>query len=163
MTPKPDPRIAEPSASAGYAETIEQPAPAKSAPLTAKQQSFLREALDDLAQLDEYAEELDMPPLSPVAKESARAFVEQAVREVSRSYTVSPWDDGKVIVSTQGAKGFAVGIYFNAQGGASCYVIFPTRPKNDKDAVRHYSQAGRVANKWVFDSIRRLEHDCPKY
>ena len=161
MTPKPDPRIAEPLT--GYAQAGKREATRPFASPNPKQTDFLREALDDLAELDEYAEELDMPPPSPVAKESARAFVEEAVREVPRSYTVSPWDDGKVIVSTRGRKGFGIGIYFNAEGGASCYVIFPTRPKNDKDAVRHYSQAGRVANKWVFDSIRRLEHDFPKY
>ena len=156
MNPKPDPRIAEPPASVGYAETIEQPAPAKSASLTAKQQSFLREALDDLAELDEYAEELDMPPPSPVAKEAAQVFVEQAVREVPRSYTVSPWDEGEVIVSTKNEEGFGVSIFFNANGGASCFIIHPSPPRRERDTMRHYSQANKVANKWVFDALQKL-------
>ena len=154
MSPKPNLKVSEPLA--GYEQVGNQKAKAPVARSSVKPAAFLREALDDLTELDEYAEELDMPPPSQVAKESARAFVEKAVREVPRPYTVSPWDDGKVIVSTLGAKGFAVSIYFNAKGGASCYVVFPTRPKNDKNAVRHYSQAGRVANKWVFDSLRNL-------
>ena len=155
MTSKPAPRIAEPQASAGYAEVIERPVKTAVLPSGVKPEVFLREALDDLAELDEYAQELDMPPPSPVAKESARAFVEKAVREVPRSYTVSPWDKGKVIVSTSEKEGFGVGIYFNAEGGASCYVIHPTRPKNKRNSVRHYAQSSRVANNWVFNALRR--------
>ena len=157
MTSKPASRIAEPQASAGYAEVIERPVKTGAQPSGVKPETFLREALDDLAELDEYAQELDMPPPSPVAKESARAFVEKAVREVPRSYTVSPWDKGKVIVSTSEKEGVGVGIYFNAEGGASCYVIHPTRPKNRRNSVRHYVQSSRVANNWVFNALRQLE------
>lgn len=157
MPPKPDPKVAEPSASDGYAEAIEQAAKAPVVQSSVGPAAFLREALDELAELDEYAEELDMPPPSTVAKEAARAFVEKAVREVPRSYTVSPWDGGKVIVSTRGKKGCGVGIYFNAEGGASFYNVLPTRPKNKRNAARHYSQANRVANRWVFNVLRELE------
>lgn len=153
MPPKPNSQVTEPLA--GYAQVGKHAPKAMMMPSSESQAAFLREALDDMAELDEYADELDLPPPSPIAKESALAFLEKVVREVPRSYTVSPWDGGEVIVST-GGDGVGVGIYFNAQGGASCHIVYPNRPKRMRDAIRHYAKASRVANKWVFDALRKL-------
>ena len=151
MHPKPNLKVAEPLA--GYAEASVQTEVARS-PLTARQQDFLREVLDDLAELGEYAAELDMPAPDPAAVEAARMFLHQAVRAVPRSYGVSPWGDGSVIVNAQGKKGFSVNVSFETNGSAVCFIA---RQNLKQSEERHFSPAEKAANKWVFDAFRKLE------
>ena len=113
----------------------------------------LDEALADLADLDDYAKEKSLPPPAPLAKESAQEFLRKVVREVPRCYAVSPWDGGKVVVHTRGAKGFGVGVYFNAEGGASCYV---TRPGVEGNEEHHYSRLSGFPNEFILAALREL-------
>ena len=113
----------------------------------------LDEALADLADLDDYAKEKSLPPPAPLAKESAQEFLRKVVREVPRCYAVSPWDGGKVVVHTRGAKGFGVGVYFNAEGGASCYV---TRPGGEGNEEHHYSRLSGFPNEFILAALREL-------
>ena len=152
MPTKPDPQVSEPAA--GYAQALERAADVRAVPLTAQQQDFLREALEDLAELDEYAAELDMPAPDPAAIEAAREFLHQAVRAVPRSYSVSPWGDGSVIVNAQGKKGFSVNVSFETNGSAVCFV---GRLNLEQSEERHFSPAQKVANEWVFRAVRELE------
>lgn len=152
MPPKPDPRIAEPLT--GYAvESAKRAARAPIAPLNAKQTALLREALDDLTELDEYAEELNLTPPAQAAKEAAREFLLMAVREVPRRYAVSLWEEGAVVVYAQGNKGFRVSVYFDADESSSCYV---TCPPNKGIGKHHFSLTEENANKRVFDALRSL-------
>ena len=152
MPSKPDPRIGEPSA--GYADATVRVQKPAAASLTARQQKFLHEVLEELAELDEYTAELDIPPPDPSAKEAARTFLHEAMREAPRSYAVSPWSDGSVIVYAQGKKGFRVSVYFETDGSAACHII---RPRLEQSEKRHFSPAERVANKWVFKAFRNLQ------
>ena len=152
MSPKPAPKIAEPSV--GYAAPSVHTAKSPAVPLTAEQQNFLHEVLEELSELDEYTAELDIPPPDPSAKEAARAFLHEAMREAPRSYAVSPWSDGSVIVYAQGKKGFRVSVYFETDGNAICHII---RPRLEQSEKRHFSPAERVANKWVFEAFRNLQ------
>ena len=115
--------------------------------------SALDEALADLADLDDYAREKSLPPPASLAKESAQKFLRKVVREVPRCYAVSPWDGGKVVVHTRGAKGFGVGVYFNAEGGASCYV---TRPGVEGNEEHHYSRLSGFPNEFILAALREL-------
>ena len=152
MNPKPNPHISEPDA--GYAEAVVRPLKPAVAPLTAQQQVYLREVLEDLADLDEYAAEKDVPPPAPVALEAARTFLHQAVLEAPRRYAVCPWTEGAMVVFTQGAKGYRVDISFDADGGASCLILHPRSKETD---IHRYSPAAKVANKWVFDALRQMK------
>ena len=113
----------------------------------------LAEAMEDLADLDEYAAEKGLPPLSPVAKNAARTFLRKVIPQAPRGYAVSPWDDGAVVVHTRGAKGFGVGVYFNAEGGASCYV---TRPEDGENEEHHYARAESVPDEFILAALRGL-------
>lgn len=154
MNPKPNPRIAEPSVSAGYAETARREVPAESAPLTAEQQRFLREALVDFDELEEEAEEEGLPPPAPLAKQAALEFLHKAIRKIPRSYAVSMWDKGAVVVYTQDARTFRVSVYFRAEGGASCYA---THSDGTSTEARHYAATEKVENEWIFGVLRKLE------
>lgn len=152
MSPKPNSQVSDPSA--GYAEAAGQAAKSAAVPLTAQQQAYLREVLEDLSELDEYAAELDLPPPDPAAKEAARVFLHEAMREAPRDYAVSPWNDGSVIVYAQGKKGFRVSVYFETDGSAVCFVA---RLNLKKSEERHFSPAEKVANEWVFEALRKLQ------
>lgn len=152
MNSKPNPLTAAPigdPADVGMAETAVPGA----ASLSAEQEAALREALEDLAGLDEYAAEKSLPPPASAAKQAAQAFLRQAVREAPRRYAVCPWSAGAVVVYTRGAEGFGADIFFGAGGDASCYV---SRPEEQGDEEHHYPQAGQVANERIFAALRNL-------
>ena len=151
MSPKPNPQIAEPLA--GYADPTVRTAKARAVPLTARQQTYLREALVDFAELEEAAKEEGLPAPAPAAKEAALTFLHSVVREVPRPYAVGMWEQGEVVVGTQGKKGFRVDVYFEADGSAMCFV---TRRNLKQSEERHFSPTETVANEWVFDALRKL-------
>ena len=151
MDPKPNPKIAEPSA--GYADALERAVDPGIAPLTAGQQGFLREVMVDFEELEEEAKEKDLPPPAPAAKKAALAFLHAVVREVPRPYAAGMCDGGAVVVCAQGAKGFRVDVYFEADGDAMCFV---TRPSLEQSEERDFSPAEEVACEWVFDALRKL-------
>lgn len=152
MNIKPDTIPADPAE--GVADIDMDTAAAAASPLNAEQKAALQEALEDLAELNEYAAELDLPPPAPATKEAARVFLHAAAQKVPRCYAISPWEERTVVVYTQEKPGFRADIFFDDQGGASCLI---TRPENKKCEQRHYPKADQVANEWVFDALRNLE------
>lgn len=152
MNPKSDPKVADPGA--GYAETAGQTVKPDTAPLTSEQQGFLREVLADLAELDEYAAEHDVPPPAPVAIEAAKAFLHQAVREAPRHYAVCPWTEGAAVVYTQSKNKIRMDIFFEADDSASCFII---HPRSTETEIRQFFPAAKVANKEVFDVLREMK------
>lgn len=151
MPPKPAPKVSEPLT--GYAEVGKRASKASALPLSPKQTAFLREALNELSELDEYADELHLTPPAQAAKEAARAFLQVAVREVPRAYSVSLWEEGAVVVYAQGKKGFRVSVYFDAAESPSCYV---TSPPNKGIGKYHFSLAEESANERVFAALRKI-------
>lgn len=151
MSPKPNPQIAEPLA--GYAAPAVRPAKDRAVPLTAEQHTYLREAMVDFEELEQEAQEEGLPAPAPAAKEAALAFLHSVVREVPRPVAVSMWEEGEVVVSAQGKKGFRVDVYFEADGSAMCFV---TRRNLEHSEERHFSPTETVACEWVFDALRKL-------
>lgn len=145
---KPKDRITEPSAA--YAQ-VKSPAKVSSPPDTAQQAAF-NEALEDLAELRDYAAELGLPPPDPAAKKAAQAFLHTAMQSVPRCVAVSPWEKGAVAIYAQDPSGLRVDVLFRPEGGASCYATHPEKGEEE----HHYSQAGRVENEWVFGILREL-------
>ena len=120
---------------------------------------FLSEALEELGELEEYAAESELSPPAPLAKESARKFLRKVVRESPRCYAVSPWDGGKVVVHTRDAKGSGIGVYFSAEGGASCYVTVAGEGRNRR---AHYDSARDLPDSFVLEALRKLGRDDAK-
>ena len=97
---------------------------------------FLAEALAELSDLDNDAGECDLPPPSPLARRMAESFLRAAFREVPLGYSVSPWENGGVVVGARGEAGHAVSVFFDASGEASCYVSHPE--SGDGGSERRY-------------------------
>ena len=152
MPTKPNPQVAETGES--YVEAAVRAVKPAAVPLTAQQQAYLSEALADLADLDEYAKEISMPPPAPATIEAARAFLHKAVREAPRRYALCPGERGEVVVFAQGARGFRVSVDFEADGSALCFVIRPDSAENKK---RRFPCAEEAACEWVFDSMREMK------
>lgn len=152
MNTEPDPPVALPAE--GVADAGINSAGTRVARPNAEQRTALREALEDLAEIDEEADELGLPPASPVAKQSARTFLRQAARKAPCCYAISPWDKGAVVVYAQNQQGSRVDIFFDANGSASCYV---NHPRHQSDEEHHYTQAKQMANEWIFAILRNLE------
>lgn len=83
------------------------------------------DAIVEIEDLDDYAAETEMEPLSPVAKKLARRLFDEFFLAVPRRYAFSPWEKGAVIVQANGAKYHSVSVYCRANGGASLYVFRP--------------------------------------
>ena len=114
-------------------------------------EKFLAEALDELAELDDYAKEEEFDPPSPIAKELARKLLEELTRELPRYYAVSLWEDGDVVVYSASA-GWRVSIYCRANGGASFYVNSPDK----RDYEGHYESASDMPIALIFDALKKL-------
>ena len=67
--------------------------------------AFLAEALAELSDLDADAGECDLPPPSPMARRMAEKFLRAAFREIPLGYSVSPWENGGVVVGARGKAG----------------------------------------------------------
>lgn len=159
MNPKPDHRIAEPSASAGYAAALERPAEGcvdldVAMPLGSEAKAALEESLEDWEGLDQEADESNLPRPALVAKKAAWKFLHAVVREVPRYYAVSMWDEGTVVVHTQDAKERRIDVLFDAKGGAECFL---TSPEGGDDIECYYAQAEQIDNEQVFAILRKME------
>ena len=118
----------------------------------------LAEALAELAEVDDCAAESDLPPPSPVAKQTARDILEKVARAVPRDYAVSPWDDGAVIVYSSGGIGRRVSILCDSQGDAAYYVVRPDG-RNDKGDRR---PAGDIPLDFICGALRELNAPAPE-
>ena len=126
--------------------TIEETFARKSA-----NEKFLAEALDELAELDDCAEEDEFAPPSPIAKNLARKLLEELTRELPRYYAVSLWEDGDVVIYAVGS-GWRVNIFCRTNGGASFYVNSPDK----RDYEGHYETASDMPIALIFDALKKL-------
>lgn len=83
------------------------------------------EALEELAELDDYADEIDFPKPTSAAKQMARQIADKLCAAVPRYYSFAPWEGGGVVCQYNGAKGYGVTIYCDHDGGASLFVMHP--------------------------------------
>ena len=111
----------------------------------------LAEALSELEELDDYAAEEDLPPPSPIAKNIARDILNQLTSILPRYYAVSPWEDGDIVVFSEGS-GSRVSVFCRANGGASLYVNFP----NNRDYEHHCTLAEDLPVDSVIDALEKI-------
>lgn len=106
----------------------------------------------ELAELDDFAAEVEAEPPSPAAKKTARLLLAEITRIVPRYYAVSPWEKGAVVVQSSGGKGHRVSVYCEADGGASFYV---TRPGRGTEKV-YYPPESALPAKPVIQALKEL-------
>ncbi len=83
---------------------------------------FKKDTLEDFDDLDEYAEELGLVPLSDTAKSSARKLVLRLFEEDPDNYIICPEAHGRVSIGfTKGENHFCT-IICNADGHVVCIV-----------------------------------------
>ena len=111
----------------------------------------LTEALSELEELDDYAAEEELPPPSPTAKKIARDILNQLISKLPRYYAVSPWEDGDIVVFTEGS-GSRVSVFCRANGGASLYVNFP----DNHDYEYHYTLAEDLPVDSIIDALEKI-------
>ena len=98
MTPKPNPKVAEPSASVGYAQAPKRAAQTYADPKVA-------ESFKEFAELDEYSEELEIAPPSAEIKRTAKRILTELTTEFPRYYMVAPDEEGGIAIETIGKTG----------------------------------------------------------
>ena len=116
MPPKPDPRVAEPSASAGYARAVEPAADACVNPSVAA-------SFEEFAELDDEAAEMEMEPPSSAVKQTAKRILTALTQEFPRYYAVSLDEDGGIAIETGAGTGKGHGVLIICdEENVSCYV-----------------------------------------
>lgn len=82
-------------------------------------QKYLDEALDDLDSLHKFAAEEDLPPPSDIAKKTARRILKALAPSFPRSYGISPWNSGTVVIQPAHSH---VNVFCDADGSVSVCV-----------------------------------------
>lgn len=114
MTPKPDPQISEPSA--GYARAVEQSAKTSADPSVAA-------SFKEFAELDEEAAEMEIAPLNPAVKQTAKRILAALVQEFPRYYMVFPDEEGEIAIQASAGMGKGRGVLIVCdESGAACFV-----------------------------------------
>lgn len=88
-------------------------------------EKYYAEAMEDFAELDDYADEVGVSRPSPAAKQTAQRIVGKICAAVPRYYSLGPWKDGGVVIEYNNAKKSGVIIYCDKDGGASFFVMHP--------------------------------------
>ena len=114
MTSKPAPRIAEPAASVGYAETAKRPASACADPDVAL-------SFQEFADLDEHSAELEIAPPSARIKQTAKRILTELTQEFPGYYMVSPDEGGGVTIEAIEDSGRVLVVCDN--NGVACFSI----------------------------------------
>ena len=146
MSPKPDPRVAEPSASAGYAETARRAVDAYADPAVA-------ESWKEFDEIDEEAADLDLEPPAPNVRAVARRILSDLIREFPRYYAVSPGEGREVAIETSAGMGKGRGVLIICDDkNVSCYVTMDCKSKR-----AHYALTDKnLPNDFMRDAIRNL-------
>ena len=112
---------------------------------------YFHNALNELAELDDYAEESGLTPPSPVAKKFAREILGILTSRAPRHYSVSLWEDGDVVIYS-GNTEWRVSVYCRADGGAAFYVSSP----NNHDHDSEYQLAQDMPVDPIIDTLNKI-------
>ena len=115
------------------------------------EQKSLAGALDELAELDNYAIEEGLSPPSPVARQLAKNVLIKLASELPRNYTISLWEDGDVVIYSTGA-GRRVSVYCRADGGVAFYVNSP----DGSDYEGHYQSGQDMPMDIIIDALQKI-------
>lgn len=136
MTSKPSPKIAEPSA--GYAEAALQAADTCVDPDVAM-------SFQEFDELNEEAEELEIPPPSAKNKRLAKQILTELAQAFPRYYMVSPDEDNGVAIETIGKTGRVLVVCDD--DGVACFSLI--------NGVSAHMRCAPEADKQLFDDFTR--------
>ncbi len=111
----------------------------------------LDNALNELAELDDYAAESELTPPVPAAKKFAREILGILTSRAPRHYSVSLWEDGDVVIYS-GNTEWRVSVYCRADGGAAFYVSSP----NNHDHDSEYQLAQDMPVDPIIDTLNKI-------
>ena len=145
MTPKPDPKVAEPPASVGYAEAPERAAQTYDNP----------EVADSFAEfygIDEEAKRMEMTVPGKQVKQTAKRILTALTKEFPRYYMVSPDEDGEVAIETIGECGRVLIVC--DEEGVACFTIV-----KKQDGYKRYSQeeAEHLPNDFILSAVKEIK------
>jgi hypothetical protein len=112
----------------------------------------LRQALGELARLDEQSREEGFPPPSAVAKAIAERIVTELLPRFPRGYDIYPTSEGEVAVEPASRPGRGVLIVCDPKGGVACYVTI-----DGKNRRARYDDASRLPDSFIAEAIRDLD------
>ena len=145
MTPKPNPKVAEPSASAGYAEAAEQAAQTYDNP----------EVADSFAEfdgIDEAAKRMEMVVPGKQVKQTAKRILTALAQEFPRYYMVSPDEDGEVAIETIGELGRVLIVC--DEEGVACFTIVK---KQDGYKRYDHEEAKHLPNDFIRSAVKGIK------
>ena len=145
MPPKPDSKVAEPSASVGYAVAPEQAAQTYDNP----------EVADSFAEfdgIDEEAKRMEMPVPGKQVKQIAKRILTALAEEFPRYYMVSPDEDGEVAIETIGEFGRVL-IVCDEEGVAFFGIV------SGEDSYKRYDheEAKHLPNDFIRSAVKEIK------
>ena len=143
MTPKPDPRIAEPSA--GYARAVERAVEARADPDVVA-------SFEELNGINEEAARMEVALPSTQVKQTAERILTALTHEFPRYYMVFPDEDGEIAIETIGEAGRVLVICDKA--GVACFITI-----NGEDGYDRYDQesAKKFPNDFVRSALKKIK------
>lgn len=138
MNPKPSSKIAEPSDSPGYAQAVE---PAADTCVDSDVAMSFRE----FDELNEEAEEMEIPPPSVKNKRLAKQILTGLTQEFPRYYMISPDEDNGVSIETIGKTGRVLVVCDD--DGVACFSLI--------NGVSAHMRCDPAADKQLFDDFTR--------
>lgn len=112
----------------------------------------LMDARRDLEDLPEENAEDGLPPPSPRAMQKARRILEQIVWDHPANYSISPWDNGAVIVAVNGRPGHRLSMLCGADGSLSVIAIRPGGSSDEK----HCPQSEGIPLDFIRESLKNI-------
>ena len=138
MNPKPDPKIAEPSASAGYAEAVERAADVYADPDVAA-------SFEEFNGINDEAARMEVAVPGTRVKQTAERILTTLTQEFPRYYMVFPDEDGEIAIETIGQAGRVLVVCDNS--GVACFTTI-----GGEDGYNRYDQ--KSAENFPDDFIR---------
>ena len=111
-------------------------------------------ALEDLQNAPDEANEEGFPAPSDIAVENADRLLREMYRISPRRFEVHPTPDGEIAIDAPGGRGRSVLLLCDSEGGALCLVNM-----NGNHRRARYSTTERLPDGFVREALAELEHE----
>ena len=126
MPPKPDPKVAEPSAAAGYAEAVERAVEVCAS-------SDVAASFEEFNGVNDEAARMEVAPPGIQVRRTAERILTALTQEFPRYYMVFPDEDGEIAIETIGQAGRVLVVCDNS--GVACFTTI-----SGEDGYNRYDQ-----------------------
>lgn len=145
MNPKPNPKVAEPSASVEYAEAARRAAEAYVDPDVAA-------SFEEFNAINDEAARMEVVPPSAQVRQTAEKILTALTQEFPRYYMVFPDEDGEIAIETIGQAGRVLVVCDNS--GIACFTTIC-----GKDEYDRYDQksAKNFPNDFIRSALKKIK------